>query len=132
MQCGAFNLLTVWQSDNLWVACKSLLCIIQYAVLKQDIWCMTLVSFVLIETPIDFNTISELNSRSEQTFEYTPPEALLNSSWFQGSKSARLKYVHVPTCFTFTKNQLHWISHLVIYNFTGMICGVLVLSCWSW
>uniref|UniRef100_M8BLP7 protein-serine/threonine phosphatase n=1 Tax=Aegilops tauschii TaxID=37682 RepID=M8BLP7_AEGTA len=31
-------------------------------------------------------------TRSEQTFEYTPPEALLNSSWFQGSKSARLKY----------------------------------------
>ncbi|XP_051181071.1 uncharacterized protein [Lolium perenne] len=29
---------------------------------------------------------------SEQTFEYTPPEALLNSSWYQGSKSARLKY----------------------------------------
>ncbi|CAL4980383.1 unnamed protein product [Urochloa decumbens] len=29
---------------------------------------------------------------SEQTFEYTPPEALLNSNWFQGSKSARLKY----------------------------------------
>ncbi|KAL5204664.1 hypothetical protein ABZP36_009535 [Zizania latifolia] len=31
-------------------------------------------------------------TRSEQTFEYTPPEALLNPSWFQGSKSARLKY----------------------------------------
>ncbi|KQJ88071.1 uncharacterized protein LOC100827416 isoform X2 [Brachypodium distachyon] len=31
-------------------------------------------------------------TRSEQTFEYTPPEALLNSSWFQGSKTARLKY----------------------------------------
>jgi len=31
-------------------------------------------------------------TRSEQTFEYTPPEALLNSNWFQGSKSARLKY----------------------------------------
>uniref|UniRef100_J3N989 protein-serine/threonine phosphatase n=1 Tax=Oryza brachyantha TaxID=4533 RepID=J3N989_ORYBR len=31
-------------------------------------------------------------TRSEQTFEYTPPEGLLNSSWFQGSKSARLKY----------------------------------------
>uniref|UniRef100_A0ACD6AHY7 Uncharacterized protein n=1 Tax=Avena sativa TaxID=4498 RepID=A0ACD6AHY7_AVESA len=31
-------------------------------------------------------------TRSEQTFEYTPPEALLNSSWYQGSKSARLKY----------------------------------------
>uniref|UniRef100_A0A804MVI4 Protein kinase domain-containing protein n=1 Tax=Zea mays TaxID=4577 RepID=A0A804MVI4_MAIZE len=29
---------------------------------------------------------------SEQTFEYTPPEALLNSNWFQGSRSARLKY----------------------------------------
>ncbi|GJN25256.1 hypothetical protein PR202_gb13058 [Eleusine coracana subsp. coracana] len=30
-------------------------------------------------------------TRSEQTFEYTPPEALLNSNWFQGSKNARLK-----------------------------------------
>ncbi|KAL6841604.1 hypothetical protein ACP4OV_028543 [Aristida adscensionis] len=31
-------------------------------------------------------------TRSEQTFEYTPPEALLHSNWFQGSKGARLKY----------------------------------------
>ncbi|XP_058105323.1 uncharacterized protein LOC131248856 isoform X8 [Magnolia sinica] len=31
-------------------------------------------------------------SRSEQTFEYTPPEALLNASWFQGPTSVTLKY----------------------------------------
>ncbi|WOK99236.1 hypothetical protein Cni_G07948 [Canna indica] len=31
-------------------------------------------------------------SRSEQTFEYTPPEALLNASWFRGPKSVTLKY----------------------------------------
>ncbi|XP_020099781.1 uncharacterized protein LOC109718161 isoform X2 [Ananas comosus] len=31
-------------------------------------------------------------TRSEQTFEYTPPEALLNANWFQGPKSNRLKY----------------------------------------
>ncbi|KAG9451837.1 hypothetical protein H6P81_004741 [Aristolochia fimbriata] len=31
-------------------------------------------------------------SRSEQTFEYGPPEALLNSSWFQGPTSTTLKY----------------------------------------
>ncbi|KAL0925846.1 hypothetical protein M5K25_004217 [Dendrobium thyrsiflorum] len=31
-------------------------------------------------------------TRSEQTFEYTPPEALLNASWFQGPSSVRLKY----------------------------------------
>ncbi|XP_038987853.1 uncharacterized protein LOC103718236 isoform X6 [Phoenix dactylifera] len=31
-------------------------------------------------------------TRSEQTFEYTPPEALLNASWFQGPKSVTLKY----------------------------------------
>ncbi|PKA48806.1 putative inactive protein kinase [Apostasia shenzhenica] len=31
-------------------------------------------------------------TRSEQTFEYTPPEALLNASWFQGPESVRLKY----------------------------------------
>lgn len=31
-------------------------------------------------------------SRSEQTFEYTPPEALLNASWFQGPKSVTLKF----------------------------------------
>ncbi|XP_021764354.1 uncharacterized protein LOC110728976 isoform X2 [Chenopodium quinoa] len=31
-------------------------------------------------------------SRAEQTFEYTPPEALLNTSWFQGPTSRTLKY----------------------------------------
>ncbi|KAL6007245.1 hypothetical protein ACLOJK_032741 [Asimina triloba] len=31
-------------------------------------------------------------NRSEQTFEYTPPEGLLNASWFQGSTIANLKY----------------------------------------
>lgn len=31
-------------------------------------------------------------SRSEETFEYTPPEALLNYSWFQGPPSLTLKY----------------------------------------
>lgn len=31
-------------------------------------------------------------SRAEQTYEYTPPEALLNTSWFQGSTSRTLKY----------------------------------------
>ncbi|KAK8962325.1 putative inactive protein kinase [Platanthera guangdongensis] len=31
-------------------------------------------------------------TRSEQTFEYTPPEALLNSSWFHAPCRIRLKY----------------------------------------
>ncbi|KAH9602746.1 hypothetical protein KSS87_023034 [Heliosperma pusillum] len=31
-------------------------------------------------------------SRAEQTYEYTPPEALLNVSWFQGPSSRNLKY----------------------------------------
>lgn len=31
-------------------------------------------------------------SRAEQTSEYTPPEALLNSSWYKGSTSTTLKY----------------------------------------
>ncbi|KAJ4968954.1 hypothetical protein NE237_015655 [Protea cynaroides] len=31
-------------------------------------------------------------SSSEQTYEYTPPEALLNASWFQGPPSITLKY----------------------------------------
>ncbi|KAL9227537.1 hypothetical protein vseg_003215 [Gypsophila vaccaria] len=31
-------------------------------------------------------------SRAEQTYEYTPPEALLNISWFQGPSSRNLKY----------------------------------------
>ncbi|XP_072990373.1 uncharacterized protein [Typha latifolia] len=31
-------------------------------------------------------------TRSEQTFEYTPPEALLNAYWFQVPKGGRLKY----------------------------------------
>ncbi|XP_068634349.1 uncharacterized protein [Aristolochia californica] len=46
---------------------------------------------------IDLFTIKHLYgsngpSRSEQTFEYAPPEALLNSSWFQGPSSTTLKY----------------------------------------
>ncbi|XP_058770917.1 uncharacterized protein LOC131644435 isoform X2 [Vicia villosa] len=31
-------------------------------------------------------------SRAEQTYEYTPPEALLNATWYQGSTSSNLKY----------------------------------------
>ncbi|XP_039114783.1 uncharacterized protein LOC120250083 isoform X4 [Dioscorea cayenensis subsp. rotundata] len=31
-------------------------------------------------------------TRSEQTYEYTPPEALLNASWFREPKSVTLKY----------------------------------------
>ncbi|GAB4830420.1 hypothetical protein Ancab_020056 [Ancistrocladus abbreviatus] len=31
-------------------------------------------------------------SRAEQTYEYTPPEALLNTSWYQGPTSRTLKY----------------------------------------
>lgn len=31
-------------------------------------------------------------SRAEQTYDYTPPEALLNSSWYQEMSSATLKY----------------------------------------
>ncbi|GAB2282328.1 hypothetical protein Dimus_016874 [Dionaea muscipula] len=31
-------------------------------------------------------------SRAEQTYEYTPPEALLNSSWYRGPTSRILKY----------------------------------------
>ncbi|XP_061338124.1 uncharacterized protein LOC133284991 isoform X2 [Gastrolobium bilobum] len=31
-------------------------------------------------------------SRAEQTYEYTPPEALLNAKWYQGPTSSTLKY----------------------------------------
>ncbi|RDY03654.1 putative inactive protein kinase, partial [Mucuna pruriens] len=31
-------------------------------------------------------------SRAEQTYEYTPPEALLNATWYQGPTSSTLKY----------------------------------------
>ncbi|KAK7393502.1 hypothetical protein VNO78_22060 [Psophocarpus tetragonolobus] len=31
-------------------------------------------------------------SRAEQTYEYAPPEALLNSTWYQGPTSSTLKY----------------------------------------
>ncbi|XP_047263967.1 uncharacterized protein LOC107853145 isoform X5 [Capsicum annuum] len=32
-------------------------------------------------------------SRAEQTYEYTPPEALLNASWYQGLTPTAMKYV---------------------------------------
>ncbi|XP_038987852.1 uncharacterized protein LOC103718236 isoform X5 [Phoenix dactylifera] len=53
-------------------------------------------------------------TRSEQTFEYTPPEALLNASWFQGPKSVTLKFVII--------SQLNW--NILLFNILGMICGV--------
>ncbi|KAF8673130.1 hypothetical protein HU200_048677 [Digitaria exilis] len=60
---------------------------------KQNKLNMRLIDF---GSAIDDHTLKHLYgsgpTRSEQTFEYTPPEALLNSNWFQGSKSARLKY----------------------------------------
>ncbi|CAD6256465.1 unnamed protein product [Miscanthus lutarioriparius] len=60
---------------------------------KQNKLNMRLIDF---GSAIDDYTLKNLYgsgpTRSEQTFEYTPPEALLNSNWFQGSKSARLKY----------------------------------------
>ncbi|XP_039822174.1 probable inactive protein kinase At3g63330 isoform X8 [Panicum virgatum] len=60
---------------------------------KQNKLNMRLIDF---GSAIDDYTLKHLYgsgpTRSEQTFEYTPPEALLNSNWFQGSKSARLKY----------------------------------------
>ncbi|XP_020233845.1 uncharacterized protein LOC109813954 isoform X2 [Cajanus cajan] len=31
-------------------------------------------------------------SRAEQTYEYTPPEALLNATWYQGPTSSTMKY----------------------------------------
>jgi hypothetical protein len=68
-------------------------------VLEQDICPMILLSVVSVHS----NTILKLTSRSEQTFEYTPPEALLNSSWYQGSKSARLKYVSILYFLYFCK-----------------------------
>jgi len=59
---------------------------------KQNKLNMRLIDF---GSAIDDYTLKHLYgsgpTRSEQTFEYTPPEALLNSNWFQGSKSARLK-----------------------------------------
>ena len=33
--------------------------------------------------------------RAEQTFEYTPPEALLNASWYHGPKGTTVKYVNL-------------------------------------
>lgn len=32
-------------------------------------------------------------ARAEQTYEYTPPEALLNASWYQDPTGTTLKYV---------------------------------------
>ncbi|TVU25061.1 hypothetical protein EJB05_27537, partial [Eragrostis curvula] len=63
------------------------------SVSKQNKLNMRLIDF---GSAIDDYTLKHLYdsgpTRSEQTFEYTPPEALLNSNWFQGSKNARLKY----------------------------------------
>ncbi|KAL6654871.1 hypothetical protein ACP70R_008336 [Stipagrostis hirtigluma subsp. patula] len=60
---------------------------------KQNKLNMRLIDF---GSAIDDYTLKHLYgsgpTRSEQTFEYTPPEALLHSNWFQGSKGARLKY----------------------------------------
>lgn len=60
---------------------------------KQNKLNMRLIDF---GSAIDDYTLKHLYgsgpTRSEQTFEYSPPEALLNSSWFQGPKRARLKY----------------------------------------
>ncbi|CAD6253396.1 unnamed protein product [Miscanthus lutarioriparius] len=60
---------------------------------KQNKLNMCLIDF---GSAIDDYTLKNLYgsgpTRSEQTFEYTPLEALLNSNWFQGSKCARLKY----------------------------------------
>ncbi|RLM69785.1 hypothetical protein C2845_PM17G12240 [Panicum miliaceum] len=79
---------------------------------KQNKLNMRLIDF---GSAIDDYTLKHLygsgRTRSEQTFEYTPPEALLNSNWFQGSKSARLKYVSFINFFCFTNG--------------GMIYGVL-------
>jgi hypothetical protein len=33
--------------------------------------------------------------RAEQTYEYTPPEALLNASWYHGPISTTVKYVNL-------------------------------------
>ncbi|XP_062197155.1 uncharacterized protein LOC133900076 isoform X2 [Phragmites australis] len=60
---------------------------------KQNKLNMRLIDF---GSAIDDYTLKHLYgsgpTRSEQTFEYTPPEALLNSNWFQGSEGARMKY----------------------------------------
>lgn len=54
--------------------------------------------------------ISIVPSRSEQTFEYTPPEALLNYSWFQGPPSFTLKYVPLMLCSQSHPLKLDFIS----------------------
>ena len=91
--------------------------------------------------------------RAEQTFEYTPPEALLNASWYHGPKGTTVKYVNLRyksiwklACmvyilriyyfFTMLRMHLHMLdlfyldfrtnNHLYL---TGMICGVLALWC---
>lgn len=55
--------------------------------------------------------------RAEQTYEYTPPEALLNATWYQGPTSSTLKYVIF----------LHEVSiHILFFSFK-MLLGLLIL-----
>lgn len=46
-------------------------------------------------------------SRAEQTSEYAPPEALLNSTWYQGPTGITLKYVILLLMFYLIMWDIH-------------------------
>jgi len=68
--------------------------------------------------------------RAEQTYEYTPPEALLNATWYQGPTSSTLKYLIFLRevgiyIHSFSFKML--LDLLILHVLTDMTCGVLVL-----
>lgn len=42
---------------------------------------------------LTINFVFVCHLRAEQTYEYTPPEALLNASWYRAPTNIVLKYV---------------------------------------
>ena len=64
--------------------------------------------------------------RAEQTFEYTPPEALLNASWYHGPKGTTVKYVNL-------RYKSIWKLACMVYIlriFTFLQSCVCIFICW--
>lgn len=57
--------------------------------------------------------------RAEQTYEYTPPEALLNATWYQGPTSSTLKYVmsYMKSAFVFIFFLFKMLLDLLVLQF---------------
>lgn len=77
-------------------------------------WKFFLLWFVIliINNPLDY-----LEFRAEQTHDYAPPEAILNSSWHRGPTSLTLKYGSFTSFFpkawlqlTLAKYKTHFFS----------------------